>query len=280
MDALQLESNLESFTVFEAWIILLVTDAVLCFAGVLMFKRWADNGEAPPTYFVLGAWLAAFILYGGVTRYLLLSRYNDHDFLSIFLSSVILWSIPVIYYGQVLLTAFSSRRGASYSWLSVDLPKDEAGLPVLGEFSEARTLAAQGNIDQAIEVYTSYMAERPRAIMAAASLLESHNRYEEAARHIHDLLDQVVENTSDWARATLQLANLNETRLGNDNEAVTPFNQVILRVPDSVEGQIASSSLARLRPDGDSLLDMLDAGFDSATAPQSDAPAPPERESS
>lgn len=278
MSPIPLESNLESFTVVEAWIVLLLADLVLCGAGVLAFWRWANNRETPPTYFVLAVWLLAFIVYGALTRYLLLSRYDDHDFLPILLSCVVFWSIPVIYYGQVLLTALSSHRGESFSWLSVELPKDEA-LPVVGEFSEARTLAAQGDIDQAIEVYTSYMAERPRAIMAAAALLESHSRYEEAARHIRDLLEQGVENTSDWARATLQLANLQESHLGNDNEAITLLNQIILRVPDLVEGQLASLSLARLRPDGDSLLDMLDAGFDSPS-PRPEASTPPQHEGS
>ncbi|MDP7638656.1 MAG: hypothetical protein QGG73_02925 [Candidatus Hydrogenedentes bacterium] len=270
---------MESITILEATIVLIVVDLVLIGAGILVFKKWIDDGESPPTFFVLGAWTVAFILYGAVTRFLFLHGYNNHDTLPILLYCVLFWSAPVVYYGQVLLTALSTRRGASYSWLSVDLPKDDS-FPMLGEFSEAQALAAQGNIDQAIEVYTSYMAERPRAIMAAAALLESHSRYEEAARHLHELLDQGVENTSDWARATLQLANLSETHLGKDDDAITLYNQVILRVPDSVEEQLATSNLARLRPDGDSLLDMLDAGFNPSSPPQPDAPAQSQQEDS
>ena len=268
---------LESVTVLEALIVLFVTDLLLCGAGVLAFKWWVDEGESPPTLYVLGAWTVAFIIYGGVTRYLLLSRYDEHDALPILLSCVLCWSVPVIYFGQVLLNALASHRGDAYSWLSVDIPQDDT-LPIIGEFSEAQTLAAQGNIDQAIEVYTSYMAQRPRAIMAAAALLENHNRYEEAAHHIHELLDQGVEDISDWARATLQLANLNETHLSNDDQAITLYNQIVLRAPDTVEGQIASSSLARLRPDGDSLLDMLEAGFDSPSQPPQETSAPPKQE--
>ena len=264
----------ESLNIFDVSLILLITDLVLLGAGFGIFRYWTRNDQMPPSWFAFVMLAGAFVTYCLVTRYLWLHTGApdignippDKTFpetstkLQLSFAAVAFWTFPVGYFGNMLAKAIAARRAVAMSWFGADEATALGSMPP-EEFEEARNRAALGDIDGAIEAYLSYRMHRNRAILAAATLLETHGRYAEAAQHLQDMTAEFAAEIKPWSEATFRLANIHENRLGNHDEAVRLYNQIAVRAPNSEYGRTATHTVSKLRPGSDSLLDMLEANY-------------------
>jgi len=289
-------------TISQAILILLLTDVLLIGGGMLLFWCWTSIEESPPFWLTVTAAAASLVIFLGVTRFLYvestnasiaealmgdpttlpdptedpkegLYRFRDQSdrTIPILALCLVFWTVPVGYFGNKILAAFAARQMERISWLELELPDyDVPKVHPTDDFQEARLLAAEGDIDAAVDRYKQYVKNRPHALFAASKLLEVHGRFREEA----DLLKSVVNEGADqielWAPATFRLATINERHLENVDEAVKLFNQVALRTPDSEFGELAQTQLERIKPEGDALLDMLDANFGDTSTPPPD----------
>lgn len=274
-------------------LILVVADAGLCGSGMWIFNRWFRRDDTPPVGLVLVLWFLVFVVYLGLTRALWMWTsdasiaesllgdpaqlapeqvyVNRNDpgapsLLTVLLFCVVFWSVPVIYYSNVLFRSIQARGIDPRTWLGISIPHTEI-FPDAEDFNEARELALAGDIDGAVRRYKSYAVKREQALLAAAGLLEAAGRFDEAATTLRQLVAIAIDNVPIWTKAQYRLAKILDKHLNKTAEAVTILNQVAVRAPDSEHGRLAMSYLHRIAPESDTLLDMLDAAYEGRVPP-------------
>ena len=264
----------DSLNILDVSIILFAADVILLGAGIGIFRLWTRDEQLPPPSFAFAVLLGAFISYCLLTRYLWLHTGapdignvpREKTFpetsikLQLSFAAVFMWTFPVGYFGNMLAKSIAARRAVAMSWFGADEATALGSMPP-EEFEEARNRAALGDIDGAVEAYLSYRMHRHRAILAAATLLETHGRYAQAAQHLQDMAAEFAAEIKPWSEATFRLANIHENHLANHDEAVRLYNQIAVRAPNSEYGRTADHTVAKLRPGSDALLDMLDASY-------------------
>jgi tetratricopeptide (TPR) repeat protein len=115
------------------------------------------------------------------------------------------------------------------------------------DFSRARALANRNNIDGAAAQYRSYFDDDPHdaaPLFAAVSLLQQHQRFEEAAAVLREVMGSFQRDDQIWTRAAYELATLFRMHLDEPQTARYLYHQIIKRRPRSELGRLAHGHLA------------------------------------
>lgn len=280
---------------------LFAADLVICAVGFFIFRLWHRQGLVPPVWIVTGLLVASLALYVGVTRHLWLNAdelplYTEKwaaksnllsdrlatpeeagltevgtiavienpkeptRLMTVLIWCLAFWLVPVIYYSRVFLQAFSLQVIRRIEPFETEIPDWSEHADFEG-YKEAQNLALIGDVEGAIDAQ-SHSRRRVRGCFAAARMHESNGKFAEAANLLNELEKQTKENGQDWAEAAYRLGNLYEKHLHAQTQAIDYFSRIVLRMPESEYGRMATNALRRLNPQGDVLLDALDASFE------------------
>jgi len=147
---------------------------------------------------------------------------------------------------RLLLDSFSANSSQLIFGLN-------SGRRIESDFSKARTLAADGDIDGAVRQYWQYFEEAPNRVdpmIDAANLLCARGRHEEAADLLRDVLRRVRSQDRLWAQTVFRLAEILRENLGERQAARYLYGRILRRVPDTQWGRLSHARLARgITPD-------------------------------
>jgi hypothetical protein len=174
---------------------------------------------------------------------------------------LLFWTVPVAYYSNVLVNSIAVRRALASSWTEIEIP-DLSAFDNMEGFHEARELALAGSVSHVMDDDHSFSRKRVKGCLAAGRLLELEGQYDRAAELFREIAGQSREDLPTWLEATYNLARILEKRLDRVSEAVSLYNQLVMRAPDSDYGQMAFKAMRMVNPAGDPLLDTLDSNFD------------------
>ena len=236
------------------FLVLVFYVATLIGIGQLIRMRWSRVGEPVPIPVAISMWFGMFVAYLLLTgvfytttaapRPSIIDPFNppprvlDRRLVLLYWC-LLFWMLPVAYYTYVLINALAIRVVDRIGPLSghVDDPS---------EFAAARKLALRGDVDGAVAQYLSYSENRHAAMLEAARLLRSHDRYEEALELYRQVAADYYENRKIWAEAMYQIAKLEEA-LGNVEVARDHFHTLLKRAAETPFGQLAMNELAHIR---------------------------------
>jgi tetratricopeptide (TPR) repeat protein len=245
-------------TLFE-FTALVATVLLVCGFGIIIFRKWTQRGLTPPLWLAAATWVAALGVHVLVVGYLwgkagqgdepqeltvlLYSKPDASRELTILLYGLALWIPTVVYYSHVLLNSMATRSVEHLSWLGIPAGEFES-------YREARRLAAMGDIEGAVSVYQTYEEGRPRALLAAANLLELDGQFPRSAEILQKVISESGQETRYWAEASFRIAKLYEYHLGRQSQALALYNQIVERARNSEHGRLAASKIANLQTAG------------------------------
>lgn len=282
--------------------ILTATDVLVCGAGYVTFRWWTGRGHTPPVWLVSCLMVASLFVFVGVTRHLWINAdpvplYGEQwarelgiaaqsdtlpgseslaktgssalsetprgpsRLMTVLIFCLAFWTVPVAYFSNVFVQSVATRVVERRALIEMEIPDSDA-YPEVEGFYEAKELALLGNVEGAVHTH-SHSRKRIRGCFAAARLLEADGRYPEAAELLRELVRQTQQEERPWAEASYRLANLYQKHLERRSEAVDFYNKIVLRMPETEYGRMASKALRHLNPGGDALLDALDAAFET-----------------
>lgn len=152
---------------------------------------------------------------------------------------MIAWWVPALYYINILRNSMAANAVDRIGPFSAHIEEPS-------EFAEARRLALRGDIDGAVALYRNYERNRSGALLEAARLLKSHDRFADAAKLYDEIADRFRDNIPVWAEATLQLGRIHENNLRDKNRARALYESILERAPDTRFAQAADTDLARM----------------------------------
>jgi tetratricopeptide (TPR) repeat protein len=176
--------------------------------------------------------------------------------LTLMLYAAAFWFVPATYYARQLSYAFSTRTVESIA--ALEQTENDSNMP----FRHARILAMNGNIDGAIARYRAYTDGGREAKFEAAQLLESEGRFREALDFYIEIGDRYRKDARTWGEAMFRRARMLDTVYDDMDGARNLYERILDRAPETEFATLASTQLARLRPEPSTLLKKLDAGFE------------------
>jgi len=211
--------------------------------GYALFRYWYERDKIPPLWVILVAAVVALGLYlaVGVPMWVRADAYRK---LTVMLYGLVIWAIPGGYFSYSFLSALTARSVRRITWL-------DTSLPGMDDFIQAKELAAQGDIDGAVEMYKSYPEKKGHALFAAAHLLEMNGRYREAAEMFQKCAEASGNQLRPWSEAIFRWAKLCEVNLDRLEKSVELYQMLVDRAPSSELGRLASTKLVRLRKEMD-----------------------------
>lgn len=129
----------------------------------------------------------------------------------------------------------------------------DTGPRSIRDLDQARRLATRGETDKAVTLFRRFAKEHPeepRALFEAASALELAERYGESVGMLQEVVNKFGENDTVWGEATLRLATLNETHLGDREAARAILKQILKRLMGTEFGGLARERLHAMDPPG------------------------------
>lgn len=221
------------------FLILIGVAAVLAGAGWVLFRTWYERDKIPPLSVIFLAAIVALAVYlaVGIPMWVRADAYRK---LTVMLYGLVIWGIPGGYFSYSFLSALAARSVRRITWLDTDLPG-------IDDFLQAKELAAQGDIDGAVQMYKNYPEKKSHALFAAAHLLEMNGRYREAADMFQKCAEVSGEHLRPWSEAIFRWAKLCEVNLDRLEKSVELYQLVVDRAPQSELGRLASTKLVRLR---------------------------------
>jgi tetratricopeptide (TPR) repeat protein len=211
----------------------------LAAAGHFVFSRWYRVDKTPRLSFIAFVAFVALALYlaVGIPMWLRADTYRK---LTVMIYGVFIWAIPGGYFSYAFLNALATRSVKRLTWL-------DTSLPGVDDFLKAKELAAQGDIDGAVELYKTYPDKKAHALFAAAHLLEMNGRFREAADMFQQCAEHSGEHMRPWSEAVFRRAKLCEVNLDRMDKAVELYEMLVARAPSSELGRLASTKLTRLK---------------------------------
>jgi len=154
----------------------------------------------------------------------------------------------------VAAVAYAPLVAKSMSHTAVDMVYGmQTAEPLKSDFSKARTLALQDDIEGALKEYRGYLDEfpdDPQPLFEAAELLRREGRFSEAADVLREIMQGFKEDSVKWERAAFRLAELYEHNLDDKNVTGYILEEIVRRAPDSRYGRSARQWLVRLKGPG------------------------------
>ncbi len=142
---------------------------------------------------------------------------------------------------HLLLDSFSAGSSQFIFGLS-------SGRRVESDFSKARALAGDGDIDGAIRQYWRYFEEFPNKVepmIDAANLLCARGRHEEATDLLRDVLRQVRDRDRLWAQVVFRLAEILRENMEERQAALYLYGRIVRRAPHTPWGRLSHARLVR-----------------------------------
>ncbi|HUW60153.1 MAG TPA: tetratricopeptide repeat protein [Candidatus Bathyarchaeia archaeon] len=121
-----------------------------------------------------------------------------------------------------------------------------AAQPLKTDFSKARALVYQDDIDGAIKEYRRRFQETPddpEGLFQAAKLLQEEKRFAEAADTLREILKRFKDQNEVWVRAAFYLGELYEGPLDDKRTTAYLFREIVKRAPKSMYGSMAQARL-------------------------------------
>jgi hypothetical protein len=246
-------------------VILALVVLQMIWVGHLIKSRWTARNEAVPVpvaIFMFIGMIAAYALVSfifsmtipeavrpdatvipdkggaGLETFQAMPSTRDRRFL-LMMWCMIAWWVPALYYINILRNSMAANAVDRIGPFSAHIEEPS-------EFAEARRLALRGDIDGAVALYRNYERNRSGALLEAARLLKSHDRFADAAKLYDEIADRFRENIPVWAEATLQLGRIHENNLRDKNRARALYESILERAPDTRFAQAADTDLARM----------------------------------
>jgi len=147
--------------------------------------------------------------------------------------------------GPAIMFAFMFMQAASTSTAQA-LYSMRTAQPLRSDFSKARALFHQDDIDGAVEEYRRCFQETPddpEGLFQAAKLLREENRFAEAADTLREILQRFKDQDAVWVRAAFYLAELYEGPLDDNQTTAYLFREIVKRAPESLHGSMAQTRL-------------------------------------
>lgn len=148
--------------------------------------------------------------------------------------------LPMAYYIKTFVDALSDQTTHRIDQMGTKIEE-------FSEFAAARKMAQKGDINGAISLYRGYRENRPGALLEAARLLRTEERYAEAVAMFQEISERYPSNKPVWAEATYNLAKIMETNLNQPIGAMQYLVQIKRKVSDTKFAQNADSDLSRLQ---------------------------------
>jgi len=231
-------------------LLLLCVDALMLIGGHLLDRMFWGHREAPPFLVALLASLLALIIHLSVAAGVMAASVDAAPLVRAF-----------AFLGGVLLpgavvagVAYGPLVAKSMSHTAVDAVYDmHTAEPLKTDFSKARALALQDDIEGALKAYRGYLDEfpdDPQPLFEAAELLRREGRFSEAADVLREIMQGFKEDSVKWERAAFRLAELYEHNLDDKNVTGYILEEIVRRAPDSRYGRSARQWLVRLKGPG------------------------------
>ena len=115
------------------------------------------------------------------------------------------------------------------------------------DYSKAKMLYNQGDIDGALERYREYFHDNPdtpRALFEAEKMLSKEGRVDQGIEVLREIMRTFDKNDVVWVRAAYRMADVQENDLNEVKTAHYLLGQIIKRAPQSEEGRLAHGRLA------------------------------------
>ena len=217
-----------------AVIVLFALDALLAAAGYWLGRRWEEMSFVT----VLGACVLALFIHCGAPVLMAGPRGGA----ALVPASILFGATPAYLFGRVFLETLthSAVHGAFFS---------SPGKPIPTDFSKARSLTKQNDIEGALKQYRAYFnedPESPQPLFEMAGLLLKEQRTEEAERALQEIVHRFREKDGVWAKATFRLAMLHRDHRQDQQMVVYLLREIVRRAPKSEPADSAREWLAEI----------------------------------
>jgi tetratricopeptide (TPR) repeat protein len=118
--------------------------------------------------------------------------------------------------------------------------------PMPSDFSRARALAQQGNVNEALKEYLGYFEENPGSatpLFEAAQFLEQQQRYAQSVGYYREIMKTFDHQKGVWAEAGVRLAAIFSDYLNDWKQAEPILNEVAKTVPRTEQARQARERL-------------------------------------
>jgi tetratricopeptide (TPR) repeat protein len=118
--------------------------------------------------------------------------------------------------------------------------------PMPSDFSRARALARQGNVNEALKEYRGYFEENPGSatpLFEAAQFLEEQRRYGQCVGYYREIMKTFEHQKGVWAEASVRLAAIFSDYLNDWKQAEPILNEVAKTVPRTEQARQARERL-------------------------------------
>jgi tetratricopeptide (TPR) repeat protein len=118
--------------------------------------------------------------------------------------------------------------------------------PMPSDFSRARALARQGNVNEALKEYRGYFEENPGSatpLFEAAQFLEEQRRYGQCVGYYREIMKTFEHQKGVWAEAGVRLATIFSDYLNDWKKAEPILNEVAKTVPRTEQARQARERL-------------------------------------
>lgn len=226
------------------FILLVVTSAALTIIGLLVAKRY---GHEQPPMLSCSLFVAALYILGAQVIPLVMGATPEGTTNSGgALGGVMLLSfLMLIAFPPIAVLGFEVSGSLSDAAVRASFDSSIVS-PQPSDFSRARALGNEENINGALKEYRKYYEEnpkRPTPLFAAAQFLESMGRYTQARDYYEEINEDFHKNRIVWAESSLRLASLYHNDLDEREESETILRKVLFRMRGLEQGKIASQRL-------------------------------------
>ena len=154
--------------------------------------------------------------------------------------SLLFGILPAWCYGRIVLESLAvSVAGFVFSMRSVR--------PLRKDFSRARTLLIEGDLEGAAAVYRDYFDESPddpKPLFEMGRVFEGQERHEAAADLYREIMKRFQGHATQWSKAAYFLADLLEGPLADPQTAIYLFEEILRKAPKTTYAQFSRKRLA------------------------------------
>ncbi len=222
----------------------IVVDVALVFACYFLEKRGRNpDSEAVPVSRAAAACCAAVLVHvlGSLPLAASVDFTETTGRATYFFVTVGSGLVPAILFALMFIKAASTSSARALYGLTT-------AQPVKTDFSKARALVHQDDIDGAVQEFRRQFRESPDdsdGLFKAARLLREEKRYKEAADTFRDILRHFKNHDTVWSRAAFELGELYDGPLEDKQAATYIFQEIFKRAPQSVPGSMAQARLRK-----------------------------------